>query len=80
MKNVTKEAAIQIIIMMNTLPPQIDHISHSDKVKMSMAEEFIQNLVESEKLEAEAKIEEAIASYYSTDENGVCPAVMDAMF
>ena len=47
---------------------------------MLIAEKFIQNLEKSERIDAQSKIEKAISSYYDTDENGMCPAELNAMF
>ena len=79
MKPDTKKAADKIIAM-QTLPPQIDYISPSEKAAEEKAQEYIDALPETEKVEAESYIAEQIDSYYTPDETGHSPADLDAMF
>lgn len=79
MKTSTKKAA-DLIINMNTLPPQIDYISPKEKADKRDAEELIDNLPEAEKKEALDYIEEQTDNYYAEDESGISPAYLDSLF
>lgn len=79
------EAAILIILGMNTLPPQIDYVSPAMKREFLEAERFINNLPDEEREEALKVISDANDAYYEPtfigmDGRGYSPAAMDAMF
>ncbi len=79
------EAAIAIIIGMQTLPPQIDYISPAKQKEIAEAEYFINNLLEEERAEALRLIDDAVNNYYEPSflgEDGkmYSVAAMDAMF
>jgi hypothetical protein len=79
MKTIVKNAA-DTIISMQTLPPQIDYVTPGEKLELKKAEEIIENLSESEKLEVTEYINNEIDSYYSEDENGISIAYLDSLF
>ncbi len=58
------DQAIETIVSMNTLPPQIDFISNSQKAKHIKAQEFIQALPVSQRIAAEKSICKQIDQYF----------------
>lgn len=72
--------AIKEIVGMETLPPQIDYISPSERRKYQEALDYIKSLDEEAKSLAEEQIRSQIDSYYEEDENGVSIASLDSMF
>lgn len=76
----TTDQAIKILVSSETLPPQIDYISPSDKAKVKEAQKFIDNLPENEKWDAENKIGNTIDSYYCSYDGQPSVAELDALF
>lgn len=58
--------AISIIVSMNTLPPQIDCISHREKIMLASAEEFIVQLPPEKMAIAIETITQRINEYFES--------------
>lgn len=69
-----------IIIDNNTLPPQIDYVSPSEKQKIYDANDFLSSLPKEEKEEAYAYIEQKTNAYYEPNEDGISIAYLDSLF
>lgn len=79
MQITTTKQAIDIIVRMGTLPPQIDYIKPSEHQACNQAEEFIERLNSKERDLARQSIEEQLNAY-TDDSDGPSPAYYDSLF
>lgn len=83
-KITTVKEAIDAVVTLNTLPPQIDY-RVPQKMKAQEAEEFLETLSEEESKKAYTEITKQIEDYYSTcftgeDGTDYSAADLNAMF
>jgi hypothetical protein len=79
------EQAVNTIVKMRTLPPQIDFISYFEKVKLKKAEQLINSLPNKLKAQYSKIIDKQVEEYYDSNIQGensqfYSAAKLNAMF